>query len=42
MIQFRINDMRFEYHSPNIVPFPEYVLDAYDVEEIKSVKEKGE
>ena len=31
MIQFRINDMKFKYHSPNIVPFPEYVLDACDL-----------
>ena len=31
MITFRINDMRFEYHSPNIVPFPEFVLDACDL-----------
>ena len=31
MIQFRSNDMRFEYHLPNIVPFPEYVLDARDL-----------
>jgi hypothetical protein len=23
--------MRFEYHSPNIVPFPEFVLDACDL-----------
>ena len=32
MITFRINDMRFEYHLPNIVPFPEYVLDACNLE----------
>ena len=31
MITFRINDMKFEYHTPNIVPFPEYVLDACDL-----------
>ena len=31
MIQFRINDMRFEYHLPNIVPIPEYVWDARDL-----------
>ena len=42
MITFRINDMKFEYHSPNIVPFPEFVLDAFDLEKIMSVKEKEE
>ncbi len=31
MITFRINDMKFEYHTPNIVPFPEFVLDACDL-----------
>lgn len=31
MISFRIGDMKFEYHSPNIVPFSEFVLDACDL-----------
>ena len=31
MITFRVDDMRFEYHSPNVVPFPEFVLDACDL-----------
>jgi len=39
MITFRINDMKFEYHLPNIVPFPEFVLDAFDLEEIMSREE---
>ena len=32
MIQFKINDMRFEYHANNIVPFAEFVLDACDLQ----------
>ena len=31
MIRFKINDMRFEYYA-NIVPFPEFVLDACDLQ----------
>ena len=42
MITFRINNMRFEYYASNIVPFPEFVLDAFNLEEIMSIKEEGE
>ena len=30
MITFRVGGMKFEYHSPNIVPFPEFVIDAFE------------